>query len=98
MDATVLVFYKFCCLIVKVHLLNKFSLGQPENLCVHIFIFQAAGEAQNTSKKGTSSELNLNLELEDPDEDTDADMSTDEPRELDDSNPRPESRLKRKAF
>nr|CAB3456714.1 unnamed protein product [Digitaria exilis] len=58
----------------------------------------AAGEAQNTSKRGTSSELNLNLELEDPDDDTDADMSTDEPRDVEDSNPRPESRLKRKAF
>ncbi|RLN33382.1 uncharacterized protein C2845_PM03G30380 [Panicum miliaceum] len=58
----------------------------------------AAGEAENTSKKGTSSELNLNLELEDPDDDTDADMSTDEPRDVIDSNPRPESRLKRKAF
>ncbi|RCV11117.1 hypothetical protein SEVIR_2G166000v4 [Setaria viridis] len=58
----------------------------------------AAGEAQNTSKKGTSSELNLNLDLEDPDDDTDADMSTDEPRDVEDSNPRPESRLKRKAF
>ncbi|KAF8712059.1 hypothetical protein HU200_028893 [Digitaria exilis] len=55
-------------------------------------------EAQNTSKRGTSSELNLNLELEDPDDDTDADMSTDEPRDVEDSNPRPESRLKRKAF
>nr|CAB3453029.1 unnamed protein product [Digitaria exilis] len=59
---------------------------------------RAAGEAQNTSKRGTSSELNLNLELEDPDDETDADMSTDEPRDVEDSNPRPESRLKRKAF
>ncbi|OEL15801.1 hypothetical protein BAE44_0023177 [Dichanthelium oligosanthes] len=59
---------------------------------------QVEGEAQNTSKKGTSSELNLNLELEDPDDDTDADMSTDEPRDVEDSNPHPESRLKRKAF
>ncbi|WVZ64120.1 hypothetical protein U9M48_013687 [Paspalum notatum var. saurae] len=58
----------------------------------------AAGEAPNTSKKGTSSELNLNLELEDPDDDTDADMSTDEPRDVEDNNTRPESRFKRKAF
>ncbi|CAN6181814.1 unnamed protein product [Urochloa humidicola] len=58
----------------------------------------AAGEAQNTSKIGTSSELNLNLELEDPDDDTDADMGMDEPRDIEDSNPRSESRLKRKAF
>ncbi|KAL6598101.1 hypothetical protein ACP70R_046522 [Stipagrostis hirtigluma subsp. patula] len=57
----------------------------------------AAGEAQNTSKKGSSSELNLNLELEDPDDDTDADMSTDEQRDAD-NNPRSESRLKRKSF
>ena len=61
-------------------------------------MFQAAGEAENTSKKGSSSELNLNLELEDPDDDTDADMSTDEPRDMKDSNPHPESRLKQKAF
>ncbi|CAL5080655.1 unnamed protein product [Urochloa decumbens] len=58
----------------------------------------AAGEAQNTSKKGSSSELNLNLELEDPDDDIDADMGMDEPRDIEDSNPRPESRFKRKAF
>ncbi|CAL5090792.1 unnamed protein product [Urochloa decumbens] len=58
----------------------------------------ATGEAQNTSKKGSSSELNLNLELEDPDDDTDADMGMDEPRDVEDSNPRPESRFKRKAF
>ena len=51
-------------------------------------MFQAAGEAENTSKKGTSSELNLNLELEDPDDDTDADMSTDEPRDMKDSRER----------
>ncbi|CAN6204062.1 unnamed protein product, partial [Urochloa humidicola] len=57
-----------------------------------------AGEAQNISRKGTSSELNLNLELEDPDDDTDADMGMDEPRDVEDSNARPESRLKRKAF
>jgi hypothetical protein len=61
-------------------------------------IFQAAGEAQSTTKKGTSSELNLNLELEDPDDDTDADMSTDEPRDVEDNSARLESRLKRKAF
>ena len=61
-------------------------------------MFPAAGEAENTSKKGSSSELNLNLELEDPDDDTDADMSTDEPRGVKDSSPRPESRLKQKAF
>ncbi|NP_001141008.1 uncharacterized protein LOC100273087 [Zea mays] len=58
----------------------------------------AAGEAQSTTKKGTSSELNLNLELEDPDDDTDADMSTDEPRDVEDNSARLESRLKRKAF
>uniref|UniRef100_A0A0A8YQB2 Uncharacterized protein n=1 Tax=Arundo donax TaxID=35708 RepID=A0A0A8YQB2_ARUDO len=58
----------------------------------------AAGVAQNNCKKGSSSELNLNLELEDPDDDTDdADMSTDKQRNID-NNPRPESRLKRKAF
>ncbi|TVT98306.1 hypothetical protein EJB05_56399 [Eragrostis curvula] len=57
----------------------------------------AAGEAQNTSKKGSSSELNLNLELEDPDDDTDADLSTEEQHVID-NNPRPESRPKRKAF
>ncbi|GJN28747.1 hypothetical protein PR202_gb16909 [Eleusine coracana subsp. coracana] len=58
----------------------------------------AAGEAHNTSKKSSSSsELNLNLELEDPDDDTDADLSTEEQREVD-NNPRPETRLKRKAF
>ncbi|XP_066399192.1 uncharacterized protein [Miscanthus floridulus] len=58
----------------------------------------AAGEAQSTGKKGTSSELNLNLELEEPDDDTDADMSTDEPRGVEDNNAHPESRLKWKAF
>ncbi|XP_062194215.1 uncharacterized protein LOC133897487 [Phragmites australis] len=57
----------------------------------------AAGEAQNASKKGSSSELNLNLELEGPDDDSDADLSTDEQRDID-NNQHPESRLKRKAF
>jgi hypothetical protein len=77
--------------------MNNFSLEQPQNSYVPI-VFQAAGEAQSTSKKGTSSELNLNLELEEPDDDTDADMSTDEPRDIEGNNARPESRLKRKAF
>jgi len=86
-----------CSLLVKARHINSFSLiNCRTNIC--IFVFQAAGEAENTSKKGTSSELNLNLELEDPDDDTDADMSTDEPRDEKDSNLRPESRLKRKAF
>jgi hypothetical protein len=62
-------------------------------------LIQAAGEAQTSSKKSSSSssELNLNLDLEDPDDDTDADLMTEEQRDID-SNPRPESRLKRKGF
>ncbi|KAL6591885.1 hypothetical protein ACP70R_049748 [Stipagrostis hirtigluma subsp. patula] len=72
---------------------NLFVVVLGLRFCPH----RAAGEAQNTSKKGSSSELNLNLELEDPDDDTDADMSTDEQRDADNP-PRSESRLKRKSF